>query len=262
MEFHWSTKSCKYQVGPKVGKNRVCIIAVWWDGMEMRWCQSTLGSAEYKLPVTLSTSCTQVSRYPHCGFLKICLGLWMRVVRDALGDQEIVWTQRGSWKPRLSECGDVPGGWDRVNSEIHLEAIMKLLGSYTWRPWSIRIGGVLGSSWSEGDWTEGSESGGSQSGLSQCGSCEAGCGRSEGMCDGSWEWIHWSTHNCGNVEYWVQQALLRAGRKAESGRQSILEWCSTQYMQYSVYAVGGVCQGRSMLYSVYIVNGICCTGYM
>jgi len=60
------------------------------------------------------------------------------------------------------------------------------------------------------------------------------------MCDASWDSIHWLSRNCGNVENWVQQGPLRAERPAGIGRQSMLWWCSTRCMQYSVYAVLGV----------------------
>jgi hypothetical protein len=50
---------------------------------------------------------------------------------------------------------------------------------------------------------------------------------------------------------WVQHRLLRYERLAGSGRQSIMGWSSTWCMQYSVYAVHGVCCTRCMLFSVY-----------
>jgi len=153
----------------------------------------------------------------------------------ALGDREIEWTQRCTWRPWLSEFRDALGGRDRVNSEMHLEAVIDRVGRYAWRPWSIMTGGVLGGRWSGGDWSEGSQSRGSQSG---------GCG-SGGMCDGCWDAIHWLTWNCGNVENWVQQGSLRA----ETGWER--ETAKLGMMQYMVYVVLGVCGTRCMLYSVY-----------
>jgi len=126
---------------------------------------------------------------------------------------------RCTWRPR--SC----------NSEMHLEAVIERVWRCTWRPWLIEIGGVLG----------GGQSGG---------------GRSGERCDGSWDSIHWLTRNRGNVGNWVQHGLLRDERLAGSGRQSILGWCSTQCMLYSVYAVLGVCCTRCMLYSVYAVLGV------
>jgi len=119
----------------------------------------------------------------------------------------------------------------------------------TWWPWSIKIGGVVGGGWSGGDQSEGGQSGGS----------ESGGGRSGGMCNGSWDSIHWLTRNIGNVKNWVQHGLPRAERLAGSGRHSIVGWCSTWCMQYSVYTVLGVCSTWCMLYLVYAVPSPCCT---
>jgi len=114
---------------------------------------------------------------------------------------ERVW--RCTWRPRL------------CNSEMQLEAVIVRLWKCTWRPWSIKIGGELGRGWSGGN-------------------------RSGGRCNGSWDSIHWLTHNFGKVESWVQWGPPRYERLAGSGVQSNLGWYSTQCMQYSVYAVLGV----------------------
>jgi len=53
----------------------------------------------------------------------------------------------------LSDFGDAVGGRDRVNSEMHMEPAINPVGIYTWRPWLIEVGGVLGSSWAEGNWS-------------------------------------------------------------------------------------------------------------
>ena len=211
-------KSRTKRVRPKVGKDRVCIIVIWWDKMEMRWCLSSPGSAEYILPVTLSTSVTPVSLYTHRRSLKMYLEAVI----------ERVW--RGTWRPRSCELG----GGDCASLDIHLEAVIEQVWRCTWRPWSSEIGGVLG----------GGQSGGGSWG---------------GRRDGSWDSIHWLTRTCGNVENWVQHGLPRDVRLARSGRQSILGWCSTRCMRYSVYAVVGVCCSRCMLYSVYAVLGVCCS---
>ena len=156
---------------------------------------------------------------------------WSSVFGAALGDREMEWTQRCTCRPWLSEFGDALGGRDRVNSEMHLEAVIERVRRYTWRPWSIKIGGVLGGGWSGSDWSEGGQSGGSESVGSESGGSESGGGsRSGGMCDGSWDSIHWLTRNCGIVENWVQQGPLRAERLAGSGRQSIVGWWSTRCM--------------------------------
>jgi len=240
----------------------------------MRWCLCTPWSAEYILPVTLSTSVTPVSLYSRRGSLEMHLETEIEWTQrctwwpglsefgDAIGDREIEWTQRCTWRPRLNEFGDALGGRDRVNSEMHLEAVIERVGSYTWRPRWNKIGGVLGDGGPGSDWSEGGQSGGSQSGGSESrgsesggresGGSESGGGRSGGMCDGSWDSIHWLNCNCGNEENWVQQGPLRAW---ETGWER--ETVDLGMMQYAVYAVPGVCSTQ-----VYAVLGVCCTPCM
>jgi len=55
-----------------------------------------------------------------------------------------------------------------------------------------------------------------------------------GRRDGSWDSIHWLTCNCRNVESWVQQHPPRDEKLAGSVRLSILGWCCTWCMLYSV----------------------------
>jgi len=74
---------------------------------------------------------------------------------------------------------------------------------YTCRPWSSELGGVLGG------------------------------GPFGGRRDGSWDSIHWLTCNCGNEESWVQHPP-RDEKLAASGTLSILGWCCTWCMVYSV----------------------------
>jgi len=182
----------------------------------MRWCLLTVESAKYILPVTRATSVTPVSPYNHCASLKMyledviervwrcCWRLRSSELTDALADQEIEWTHRYTWWPRMSEFGHALGGWDRVNSEMQLEAVIEQVGRYTWRPWSITFGGVDGGVWirgdpsgddwlatdwsggvwsegrqSGGDWFEGCQSGASPSGASESGGSESGGGRVE-----------------------------------------------------------------------------------
>jgi len=125
-------------------------------------------------------------------------------------DTEIEWTQR--YTPRLwsGDFGDALGDRDWVNSEMYSEAVTERVWRCTCRLWSSEIGGVLGGS------------------------------RFGGRRDSSWDYIHWLTRNRGNVESWVQYGPPRDERLAGSGRQSILGWCSTWCMLYSVYAVLGV----------------------
>ena len=277
MQLRGSMKSRTDRVRPKVGTDRVWILNVWEDEMEMRGCWWTPGSANYILPVTLSTPDTPVSLNTRRWSLQMLLkavieGVWSCTsrlrsseLRDAHGgrdwaslgmqlETEMEWTLRCIWRPWLSKFGDALGGRDQVNSEIHFEAIIEHLGRYTWRPWLIKIGGVRG-----GDWSEEGQSGRSQSGGSESGGGQSGGGSLGVMCDGNWDSIHWLTHNCGNVQNWVQQGPLRAGRLAGSRRQSILGWCSMWCLQYSVYVVLTECCIRCMLYSVYAVLGVCCT---
>jgi len=131
------------RVRPDVRKDRVWICIVWLEEMEMRWCLSTPGSAEYILPVTLSTSVTPVSPYNGRRSLKMYL---IEHVWDALGDRdrmnsemhleaEIEWTQKMHleavidrvWRCTLrlwpSEFGDALAGYDRARLEEYLEAV-------------------------------------------------------------------------------------------------------------------------------------------
>jgi len=214
------------------------------------------------------------------------LGDQHRVNSEIHLETEIKWTQRCTRRPWSSEFGDALrdrdcelrdelgdrdgvnsedalGGRDRMNWDMHSEAVIERVWRcteaeiewaqrFTWRPWSIKMGQVLGGSQSGGDWSEGGQSGGS----------ESGGGRSGGMCNGRWDSIHWLTSNSGNVENWVQHGPLKAERLAGGGRQSILGWCSIWCMQYSVYTLLGVCSTRCMLYLVYAVLGVCCTRFM
>jgi len=72
----WFTQLCgstsrTERVRPKVGKDIVCILIVWKDEMEMRWCLSTPESAEYILPIIPSTSVTPVFVYTRHRSLKM-----------------------------------------------------------------------------------------------------------------------------------------------------------------------------------------------
>jgi len=109
----WGSTLRKERVRLKVGKERVCIFIVWEDEMEMRCCLSTPGSAEYILPITLSTSFTPVSPYTRRRSLKMYLEAVI----------ERVW--KCTW--RLWSCE--LAGRNRVSSEIHLAAVIVR----TWR---------------------------------------------------------------------------------------------------------------------------------
>jgi len=113
----------------------VCIyIATHLHMLYLDW----LRSAEYILPVTLSTSVTPVSPYNRRRSLKIYL---IERVWDALGDRdwvnsemhleavmEPVW--RCTWRLRSSKLRDALRGRDRASFEMHLEAMIVP----TWSP--------------------------------------------------------------------------------------------------------------------------------
>jgi len=219
------------------------------------------------------TACHSVHLHYHCvsihppSFLGDVLGGRDQGCLVMHLETEMDWTQRCTWRLWLDDFGDAIGDRDRVNSEMHLEAGIERVGRYTWRSQLIKIGGVLwgdwyGGNWSKGGWSGGNSCEGGQSGGSQSGGSESAASRLSGMLDGSWDSIHWFTSKCANVENGVQHGPLRAERLAGSRKQAIVEWCSTQCMQYSVYAVLGVCSTRCMQYSVYALLGVCCTQCM
>jgi len=49
-------------------------------------------------------------------------------------EAEIEWTERYTWKPRLSEFVDALAGQDQVNSQIHSEAMIEQVCRCNWRP--------------------------------------------------------------------------------------------------------------------------------
>jgi len=111
-----------------------------------------------------------------------------------------VWRCTG--RPRWSELRDELVGRDQSSLEMHWEAVTERVWRCTCRLWSSEIGGLLGG------------------------------GRFGGRHDGSWYSIHWLTCNCGNVESWVHPP--RDEKLAGSRRLSILGWCCTWCMLYSV----------------------------
>jgi len=108
-----------------------------------------------------------------------------------------------TWRPWSTEFGHALGGRDRVNSEMHSEAVTERVWRCTCRLWLTKIGGVLGG------------------------------GQFGGRGDSSWDSIHWLTCNFGNVESWVQNPP-RDEKLAGSGRLLILGWCCTWCMLYLV----------------------------
>jgi len=131
-----------------------------------------------------------------------------RVCDRASLEAVIEWVLIFTWRPGMCELG----GRNRVSLEIYLEPVIEGVWRCTWRPYPSEIGGVpIGG---------------------QFGGCSLGERR-----DKSWYSVHWFTRNCANRENCVQHSLPRDVRLAGSGRQSILEWCSTWCMLYSLYAV-------------------------
>jgi len=209
------------------------------DEMKRRWYLSTQESPEYVLlvadypsvtPVSPSTTSRSLTMYleavikrverctrrPRSSELRDALGGHERVSLEMRSETVIgqVWTcTLRTW---LSEVGDATGDWDWVNSDMNCKVVIERVWRCTCRLWSSRIGGVLG--------------------TRQFG------GRRHASCDS----IHWLTWNCGNVESWVQQhppgdgklarraKLAGSAKLARCGRLSILGWCCTWCMLYTV----------------------------
>jgi len=132
----------------------------------MRWCLSTLGSAEYIIPVTLSTSVTLVSQYNRRCSLTMHL---IEHVWEALGHGDRVNSEMHleaviervwicTWRLRSSEFGDALGGHNRANLHCVIDRVWRYtsrprlseLRRCTWRPWSSEFGDVLWGCDSEG----------------------------------------------------------------------------------------------------------------
>jgi hypothetical protein len=120
-----STISRNVWVRRKVGKDRVRIFIVWSNEIEMSWCLSTQGSAEYILPVTLCTSLTPVSLYNGCG--------WFTIYLESVIERD--W--RCPWRPYSSEWGNTL----RCRDWASLEAVIEWHWRCTWRLSSCIFGG-------------------------------------------------------------------------------------------------------------------------
>jgi len=109
--------------------------------------------------------------------------------------------KRCTWRPWSSKFGDALWGRDQASVEIHFEAVIEQVRCWNSRPWLSELGGRR---------------------------------------DGNWDSIRWLTCNFGKVESWVQQHPQRDGKLdgswklAASGRLSILGWCCSWCMLYSV----------------------------
>jgi hypothetical protein len=49
-----------------------------------------------------------------------------------------------TWRPQSCDFSDILKCCDQVSLELHLEAVIERGWRYPWRPWSSKIGGVLG----------------------------------------------------------------------------------------------------------------------
>jgi len=89
-----------------------------------------------------------VSTFWHLGFTT----LWSWEFKDAHeGDGRttfamrfqpaIEWTRRCTWRPLCCEVRHSFGRCDWVNSDMHLEAVIKRVYRHTWRSWSWELGG-------------------------------------------------------------------------------------------------------------------------
>jgi len=114
----------------------------------MRWYLSTPGSAEYILPVTLSTSVTPVSPYNRRRSLKMYLieRVWVALGGHARANLQAViehseaviqrvW--RCTWRPWSCELA----GRNRASLEIHSEIMIEQIWRCTWRPCSWELAG-------------------------------------------------------------------------------------------------------------------------
>jgi len=144
------------------------------------------------------------------------------------------WGLRHLTTPWLCELWDVLGGRDRARLERHMEAEIERDWRCTWRPRSSEFGYAVAGhlrlrleeyletvhleevDLEAVDWEA----------VDQ-----------EWVATGSWDSIRWLTHNCGNVENWVQQ-----GRPRDETWETCweLETVDVGMMQYSVYTALGV----------------------
>jgi len=194
-------------------------------------------------------------------FMAVIKWVWRCTWRQSWSEIEdmhleamITWT----WRSWSSEFGDALVGCDRGT----LEAVIERVWRCTWRPWSCKPGGcnqrsleisleaVIDKVW-RCTWMPWSSAIGAE-----CGGGQSRGGSSGRRCEVSWDCIRSLTRNCGNVENWVLDGLPRDERLGGSGRELIVGWFSTQCMQYSVYAILGVCCTWCMLYLVYAVLSV------
>ena len=158
---------------------------------------------------------------------------WLRMFELHLVT-EIERTERCTWRQRSSEFGDALGDHGRVN----LQAIIEWVWRYTWRPRSSELRRCIWKPWSI-EFGDASEAVTERVWRRTCRLWSSeigrvvGGGQFGGRPDGSWDSMYWLTCNCGNVERWVQHPP-RDEKLAGSRRLSIMAWCYTWCMPYSV----------------------------
>jgi len=182
----------------------------------------------------------RVSRFtwrPRSSELRAALGGRDRVNWELHLEAVIERVWRCTWRPWPSELRAALGGHDRSSLQMHLEAEIESTESCTWRPWSIEFGDALG-----GLDRVHLDALGGQNRASLETHLQAMIERDWRSTwrwsvwrerDGNWNSIHWLTCNCGNEESWVHHPR-RDEKLGGCGRDSILGWCCSWCMLYSV----------------------------
>ena len=162
-----------------------------------------------------------------------------------------VW--RHTWRPWSCKLGGRVG----TGLELHLKALIERVWRCTWRLWLCEIGGRNGAGWEthmvaviEWIWRCNWRPQSSEIGGA-LGGGQSGGGILGDWRHGTWDSIYWLIYNCENVESWVQYGLPRDWLGAGDSRSwgaAVHSICSTQYMLYSLYAVLGVCGTRCWLW--------------
>jgi len=176
------------------------VLAQWaWE----EWDEE-LGKTECVFPVYDKIRWKYDDAFQLCGLLNTYSpSLWPPLLPLYLHRPAVApWTC--TWRAWLEMFVYALGDRDRVNSELHLVAVIERVGRYTGRPRAIKIGGVLG---------------GSRLGVRRV---------------WGWDCIYWLTYSWGNVESWVQQDPPRDEKLTGSEIQSIMWWCSSWCILYSV----------------------------
>jgi len=249
----------------------------------MGWCLCTPGSAEYILPVTLSTSATPVSPYARSRCLKMYLEAAMDSVwrynwklkssdlRDVLGCRDWASLKMYLETERSSDPRVALGGQDGVSLKMHLKAEIEWTQWSTWKSYMTMLGDTLGGSdrskLEEYLMAVDLEAIDMKAVNLEAVNREAvnlervdreACAleaETVFICQlvivGMWRIEY-------NMLQWELEDWLGAG-DSRSWDNAVCGVCSTQSKQYSVYAVLGVCSTQCVLCSVYAGPSVCCT---